>query len=541
MSKKIYENGIIITLDKNETICNTMVVEDDKIVFIGDKSELKEADFLDADIINLENKCIIPGFYDSHGHIVGNAVVRWDLNKPIYPIGTTKSIKEIITAGKEVAETKSADDWIVIINFDEGTVEENRGLTKEDLDEISLNNPVAVGNRSGHVLYLNTKALEVCGITKETPNIPGGVYQKDEKTGELTGAIEEKAALFIAHKFIPKPTLEQLISIIKDVGDEYVSRGITTANDAGFMSQGMMFQPILENVIENGIFLPKASVTHGYDFNGVDEFIEKIKALKPGTQRLHTYNAFKCFYDGSIQAHTAYVSENYPNTDTKGYSILTKEQLAETIMKVHKENMSFIVHVNGDKAVEDVLECIEKAEEKYGKKDVRHMLIHAQMITEKQLDKAKELGVFVTFLNATIYYLGDEYLINKYIDEEKLMNLDPAKWAVDRKMPFALHADAQVYPANPLLLMDIAVNRRTYRNTVIGSEQQISKVEALKALTYYPAYQNMEQDVKGSLEVGKFADFVILAENILEVENHKIKDVEILSTVIDGKVVYDKK
>ncbi len=540
MSKKIYKNGVIVTLDAKETICDTMVVENDKITFVGSEKDLPETELSAGEIIDLKNKCVIPGFYDSHGHIVGNAVVRWDLNKPIYPIGTTKSIKEIIEAGKEVAETKEAEDWIVIINFDEGTVEENRGLTKEDLDQISTTNPVAVGNRSGHILYLNSKGLEVCGITKDTPNIPGGVYQKDETTGEPTGVVEEKAALFIAHQFIPKPTLEQLVSIIKDVGDEYVSRGVTTANDAGFMSQGMMFQPILENVIENKIFLPKASVTHGYDFNGVDEFIDKIKALKPATQRLHTYNAFKCFYDGSIQAHTAYVSEEYPNTDNKGYSIFSKEQLEEIVMKVHNANMSFIIHVNGDMAVNDVLECLEKAEEKYGKKDVRHMLIHAQMIKEEQLDKAKELGVFVTFLNATLYYLGDEYLENEYISKENLMNLDPAKWAVDRNMPFALHADAQVYPSNPLLLMDVAVNRKTYRGTVIGADQCISKLDALKALTYYPAYQNMEQDVKGSLEVGKFADFVVLGENILEVENDRIKDVEILATVIDGEVVYKK-
>lgn len=541
MNKKRYVNGTIITLDAENSLGAAMVTENGKIAYVGDVAGLPQ-EFLaeDCELVDLEGKVIIPGFYDSHGHIVGNAVVRWDLNKPIYPIGTTKSIAEIIEDAKEVAARKPEGDWIVVIGFDESGVEEKRALTRKDLDEVSLRHPVVVGNRSGHVIYLNTKAFEVCGITKETPDFPGGHYGKDLETGELNGAVEEKAALLIAHSHLPKPSVEEIIGMLRDVGDEYVKQGVTTANDAGFLSQGMMFFPLIENAVHSKVFKPRISVTHSYNFQGVDQFLEKMDQLPEPTDRLHMYDAVKCFYDGSIQARTAYVSEAYPNTEEKGYSVLTKEQLEELIAKCHRQDRSVILHCNGDQAIEDILDCFESVQKEQGERNVRHMLIHAQMITERQLDRLKALGLFVTFLPATFYYLGEEYLSNQYLSEEKTGNLNPMKWAVDREIPFAIHSDPQVYPQNPILSMHMAVNRETYKGRAIGSHQRISKLDALKAVTYYPAYQNMEEEYKGSLETGKVADFVVLDRNILEVTDDQIKHVEVVETVIAGETVYKK-
>jgi len=250
----------------------------------------------------------------------------------------------------------------------------------------------------------------------------------------------------------------------------------------------------------------------------------------------------KLFADGSIQAYTGFLTEPYyvpPGDDPeyRGFPSMSREKLTDYVLKCRKMGMQVAIHANGDAAIDNILYAFEEAQKAYPSDDPRFICIHCQTAREDQLDKMKEIGVVPSFFILHTYYWGDRHM-SIFLGPERAIRISPLKSTVDRGIPFTIHTDSPVVPMDPLQLVWSAVNRVSTSGAVIGPDQRITPLEALKAVTINAAYQGFEEDTKGSIEPGKLADLVILSENPLTVDPMTIKDIKVEETIVGGKTVF---
>ena len=274
---------------------------------------------------------------------------------------------------------------------------------------------------------------------------------------------------------------------------------------------------------------------------GVPDSREKAVALGGPEDRV-SVGAVKMLQDGSIQGYTGYLAAPYfrqpeGKQDFRGYARRGREELAALVMRYHRAGHQIAVHANGDAAIDDVLYAFEQAQRAFPGKDARHRIEHCQMAREDQLDKMKALGVTPSFFVGHVYYWGDRHR-EIFMGPERAARISPLESARRRGIRFTVHDDTPVTPVNPLLLVWGAVNRRTREGKVLGAEQRIGVVEALRAVTSDAAWQNFEERRKGSIEAGKLADFVVLDKDPLRVAPAALRDLVIVETVVGGKTVY---
>ena len=251
--------------------------------------------------------------------------------------------------------------------------------------------------------------------------------------------------------------------------------------------------------------------------------------------------AVKIVADGSIQGYTGYLSEPYhvpPGDDPsyRGYPRVPREQLVADVERLHAAGWQIAIHGNGDASIDDILAAFEAAQRKHPREDTRHVVIHAQMAREDQLDRMKALGVIPSFFALHVYYWGDRHR-DIFMGPTRAARMSPSRSAVDRGMHFTIHCDSPVVPMEPLRLVWAAVNRRSASGAAIGPDQRITPMQALRAVTIEAAYQHFEDDVKGSLEPGKLADLVILSRSPLE-DPERIDTIRVLETVVGGETVW---
>jgi predicted amidohydrolase YtcJ len=265
---------------------------------------------------------------------------------------------------------------------------------------------------------------------------------------------------------------------------------------------------------------------------------------QPAANSMVSYRAVKGFADGSIQGYTGYLSQPYHshghnNPRYRGYPRMDRDALAKQIITVHQAGYQIAVHGNGDAAIDDVLYAFEQALETAPRADARHIIIHAQMAREDQLDRMKEMGLIPSFFNLHTYYWGDRHW-DIFMGPERAARMSPAASAVAKGLVYTLHADTPVVPMEPMRIVWAAVNRLSSGGRVIGEAQRISVVEALKGITTYAAYQAFEEEDKGTIEVGKLADLVILDRNPLTVDSLDLDYLHVTRTMVGGRTVYQR-
>lgn len=523
MAAQIYYGGKILTYDGCDY--EAMVVADGKINFLGTLSQaLEQAP--QGERIDLRGACAAPGFYESHGHISYDSAMFTHLDFAKVRYDSFADACRLIEG--KTRERRDAD-LVVISNYDEGNTAERRLFTREDLDKISNGKKVLVAHVSAHMGFLNTAALE-CeeGFLEKFP----------------TGKLGDKELLYFYSKYCPKPTISYMEEKLLAAQQEALAAGVTTMSDAGFMGQGFMFNDVLLGMDAAGKLKIQVAKSISYNNRPVEEIAEKLDQLEVQSEKIYYVKTLKTFYDGSIQAGTAYLTEPYLDNaeqhrpaDWHGVSTYSYEKLLEQTMAAYANGLSITVHVNGDQAMDDVLRAVETAQEKYGVQRIRSCLVHAQTIRKDQIQKAKELDMVISFFNSHVYYWGDVH-VGKYLGAERGNRISPLKEALDQNVIFTLHCDYPVVPENPLLAIDAAVNRRTKSGAVIGAELRIDPMDAFKAYTLYPAMQNGQEDTKGSIAVGKDADLVILDRDPLTADRTQIKEIRVKATIIRGSVVY---
>lgn len=540
MTKTIYFNGNIITVDDNETVAQAVLVEDGKIKAVGSDEEVLTLD-QDAQKVDLEGKTMVPGFIDPHGHIVPVAQTLM-----IVALGDVNSKEELLARLEESLKNDppTGDNWLIGFGYDNTKFEDGEHPTKFDLDKISTEIPITVSHASGHLAAVNSKGLELYGYVGEDYIVPAGgvVRTVSPDSKEPNGVLEENAILDSEKKKVVKsPGFEDILKAMVKAQKIYASYGITTTQDAS-VEEANGYNHILGACAKNNMLI--------IDVVGLATQPSTKNLMKnEGTPKREYFNRYKLagaktWLDGAPQGYTAWLTKPYhviPSDqpdDYCGYGTQKDEVVTQYFVDCINLNLQVHAHVNGDAASDQFLRCYKKALEITGSKvELRPVMVHCQCLRKDQLDEIKEIGVIPTFFCDHVRFWGDLHY-DQVFGPERAQNISPIGWALEKGIKFTLHQDPPVKMPNQIIAMHTAVNRTTESGRVLGEHQRISVMDALRAVTINGAYQYFEEDIKGSIEVGKYADLVILDKNPLEIPSNEIETIKVLETIKEGNTIF---
>jgi len=535
IADKVFLNGQVLTMNPEAPLVSAFATSAGRFSVVGSEAEVRKHVADKHHAVDLQGMTVIPGFIETHSHpsLYAMTLLQADCYTP--PNENLGHIKERI---KKLADTAGPGQWIKGWGYDDTLIAEKRHLTNKDLDEAAPQNPVFVSHISGHLAYANSLAFEIAGIGPETPQPEGGEIEKDDR-GVPTGLLKEEPAQRLVVKHIPPYSADKLKDVLQTAIAYYHQNGITSSHDAAigyFWNGSQTIQAYRELEAEGKLDLRIYMTV-------VEELYREI--LRSGLAKefgsdFLKQGAVKFFQDGSIQASTAALSEAYKHLPGfSGELIIRQETLDELLEEYHRKGIQIAVHANGDRAIGSVLQALEKANQSYPRTDHRHMIIHCQLASKDHIARMKRLGVIPSFFVNHIYYWGDRH-VSIFLGPERAGRIDPVATSVQEGLTFTIHSDLPVTPVDPLSSMHCAVNRMTKENMLLGPEERISPLEALKAYTTYAARCSFEEGIKGSIETGKLADFTVLSDNPLTIAPEKIKDIQVMQTVVGGRVVYEQ-
>lgn len=475
---------------------------------------------------------MLPAFIDPHGHFPDPGFIklfRVDLSSA--PRGDCADIPQAIERLKARAAQTPVGEWVMGVSFDNTAIAEGRMPTRSELDQVSPDHPVWVIHASGHNGTANSMALQMQGITEGTPDPLGGRYGRDPETGTLTGLIEGIAAMG------PMGDTDFLIDREKfwqgfdATRDEYLEHGVTYAQNAWAtreMLEHFASLPVDQDPGIDLMLLPIGEMEP--DLTQGDTPLEW-----PGNPHF-TLGPRKLFTDGAFQLQTAFLSEDYHQpidaNAPRGMPYTDVGEHHKQVKKLHDMGFQIHCHCNGDAGAEIFIDAVEAALKDNPREDHRHTLIHGQVLRDDQLQRMARLGMTVSFFSAHIHFWGDRHYEN-FLGPERAENISPAASAEKFGVRYTLHNDAAVTPTRPIHLAHCAVNRITASGRLLGETQKISVLSALRAQTIDAAWQVFQEDTRGSIEIGKVADFAILSKDP-RIDAVTLQDVCVTATIRKG-------
>lgn len=532
MSTKLYYNGDIITME-DETYAEAIFIRDGIIEKVGTYEEVTKVKDENTEIIDLNGKTLLPAFLDPHSHLTAMGSTL-----SLVPLSEVTSNEEIIEKIKDFKEKNNLGpgEWIIGFGYDNNNLPGIAHPTKDILDKASTENPILITHASGHMAVANTVALNELGITNESIDPEGGRIGRVDGSNEPNGYLEEKAFITVSQK-IPQKSLEEVCKFVALAQDIYLSYGITTVQDGIVRNLEM---PQLKYLADNNML--KVDVVGYVDIKDFKNLLDENKEYVKKYVNNLKLGGYKMFLDGSPQGKTAWLTEPYESSDDgyKGYPIYTDPEALRLVETAVKEDIQLLTHCNGDAAADQLINSFKKALQEPGSsKTTRPVMIHAQTVRYDQIDEMKEINMIPSFFLAHTYFWGDVHIKN--LGMERASRISPAKTTIEKAVPFTLHQDSPVIMPDMLFTIWCAVNRITKAGVELGDSERISPLDALKAITINAAYQYFEEDTKGSLKEGKYADLVILDKNPLKVPPMSIKDIKVLNTIKKGEVLYTAK
>jgi len=534
MSKaRLYVNGDVVTMKPDSLKADAFFVNHGRFGGVGTEDQVRSHAPADVEIVDLNGKTVLPGFIESHSHISMYATTLLEAD---CSSGSNRCIEDVKARVRDMAQAASPDQWVKGWGYDDTLIDEKRHLTRADLDEASPQNPVMILHISAHLAYANSKALEIAGIGPETPQPGGGEIHKD-RNGVPSGLLLEPGAINLLNQHLPSYTTSQFKKVLPDAVAHYHRFGVTSTHDAaiGYGGDCLEVCRAYRELEAEGRLNLRVYLTI------VEEQYQKIADLGLGTgfgSEFLKLGSVKLFQDGSIQASTAALSDGYHNNpDIKGEFILPQKTLEDLVVKYHSAGLQLAIHANGDRAIESVIQALEKAQNLHPRKDHRHLVIHCQTASLNHIQRMKQVGAVPSYFVNHVFYWGDRHEA-LFLGPDRARRIDPLGSSMEAGLLFSLHSDLPVTPLDPIFSIHNAVNRITREGKVLGPEERIPVLEALKAYTINAAYCSFEDVIKGSIETGKLADFVVLSENPLAVPPEAIKDIHVMATVVNGSLVY---
>ena len=523
-------NVILMNADKDAAPLS-IAIADKKIIWIG---SIKEGKKIEGQHRDYGNQSILPGFIDAHGHASFVAFSTQVANIASKPVGPVNAIENIQLELKEFIDKGNLKpgEWVIGMGYDDSLLEEQRHPTRKDLDAVSTTNPIYLIHVSGHLGAANTLGLSLANITSESQDPSGGKIRREINSSQPNGVLEETAA-YPVQQLAMTSYKDPMGSVVKAM-QVYASNGITTAQDGASnqSSIGLLQAANAQNLLTlDVISFPIAQ--------GVPD--ESIQSLNFGgyAGRLKM-GGIKLILDGSPQGKTAYITKPYlvpphgQDEQYKGYPLIPQESVDQLINKYSMAEIPIMAHANGDAAADMLLEAVQKSSIS---SDHRTVMIHAQTVREDQLDQMKKLKIIPSYFSSHTFYWGDWHR-DSVFGNERASRISPTNSTLKRGMPFTVHNDAPIVPPDMVRLLWSTTNRLTRSGKVLGPDQRISTYDALKAMTINAAYQHFEEDIKGTIEVGKLADLVVLSENPLSMQTQDLLNLRVVATYSHGQEIY---
>lgn len=522
-------NGNIWTGNKINTEANAFAVSGDKIVEIGSNKEVLKWKGSKTEIINANGKFITPGFIDCHVHFL-----QGGLNLASVQLRDAKTPEEFAKRILEFSKKIDKDAWILGGEWDH-TLWGGELPTKEWIDKLGVTNPVFVRRLDGHMALVNSAALKLAGIDKNTKAVTGGEIIKSA-LGEPTGLLKDNA-MSLVEAIIPPPTAKDLEKALLASMNYVASHGVTSVhNVAGVNPIGYM--EAFEKARDEGKL-----ITRIYDMGLLQNWSElatKIKKEGKGNKWLKI-GGLKGFVDGSLGSHTALFHDPYTDDHAAhGMYISTPDSIKKWVKNADKAGLQITVHAIGDEAIDFILNTFEETEKNNGDRDRRFRIEHAQHIAPNDIPRFAQLKVIASM--QPYHAIDDGRWAEKVIGAERIKTTYAFKSMFDSGATVAFGSDWFVAPATPLEGIYAAVTRRTLDDKNPEGwvpEQKITVEQALTAYTINAAFASFDEKEKGSLEKGKLADFVIINEDLRAIAPEKIRDAKILQTFVGGKKVFD--
>jgi len=536
----IYAGGTILTIDAMVPRAEAVAVRDGRIIAVGSRTDVDAYRRAKTQDYDLRGRTMLPGFVDSHGHVVFGGLQALSANLLAPPDGAVKDIASLQATLSKWAEDNAGVvgkvNMIIGFGYDNAQLAELRHPTRQDLDAVSKDVPIIIVHQSGHLGVANSKALALAGIDASSTPPPGGVIRRDGD-GEPNGVLEEYAFFGALMPTLARLGPEGILAFARAGTRLWASFGYTTAQD-GRSSPGIV--GALRTLGATGD-LPIDVVAYP-DVLEAREFIA-ANVSRRYRDRVRVGGA-KLTIDGSPQGFTALRDRPYydPVGDYPpgyaGYAAITLQQALDAVDWAYANDIQILTHANGEGASDMLIAAIGAAQKAHGAKPLRPVLIHGQFLREDQVDAYARLGVFPSLFPMHTFYWGDWHR-DHTVGPANADNISPTGWVRQRGMMFGTHHDAPVAFPDSMRVLSATVTRRTRSGDILGPAQRVDVMTALKAMTIWPAWQHFEESTKGSIEVGKLADFVILSDDPTAVDPETLAELRVRVTIKEDKVVYD--
>lgn len=532
MNKVTLINGDIWVMDVSGNSCEAVIIENGLIKKTGTTAEIMELNMYDSeiDIIDLGGKTVLPGFIDSHIHFesFGLALLQVDLKYP-----KIKSIDDILKS--LIKEISNDGIWIVGNLYDHNKLIENRHPNKWDLDQVSMDQPILIFHISGHMVAVNSKALELAGITKITPDPPGGKIERTSE-GEATGVLYETAFNLVLDQ-IPQYSRNEKKAAMIDAMKYLLEKGITSVHDMGVEDYTVDIE-LYFDMYEQQLLKTRLSILYPYSSvetceNDLNDKESKINKYIEKNNDYIKIAGLKCFSDGSMVGRTAAVKTPYKDKSGNGMMLLTDEQLTKMAKLAYINNLQIGIHAIGDRAIETCITAYETALMNDSSK-YRFRIEHCGIGSDDVFQRMRKTNVLVASQPQFLYDFGDGILLN--YDEKVIPNIYSYRNMLKHDIHLSFSSDAPVTFPDPLSAIRCAVERKSETGREFIPDENISLYEAVKCFTYEGAYASYEEDKKGMIKEGYFADMVILSDK-LSIET--LERITIEKTLLAGIVEFD--
>ncbi|MFF2039936.1 amidohydrolase [Kitasatospora sp. NPDC058170] len=532
-----------------------VAVKDGVIVFVGSHSEALGCWHGPRTTVrDLEGRALLPGFIDAHGHLGGIGLQATIANLLAAPDGDVTDIASIQQKLRAWAETEVGreSEWIIGFGYDDAILDERRHPTRDDLDEVSTTRPVLAIHQSFHLGAVNTLGLAALGYSSDTDDPEGGVIRRREDVvaephGEPDGVLEETAFNPASAAGMGGLPQAAQIGLFAKGAQSAASFGFTTVQEGGATLANLAALreiaaalPFEIDVVAYARADQATAAVLDRDADGdpvgaSPEYVNGVRAA-----------GVKMYLDGSPQGRTAWLTKPYEKPpagkpdDYCGYPTIPHDEVVlRQVRTAYEQGWQVLAHVNGDASIDQFIGAVTAATAEAGPGDRRTVAIHAQTAREDQINDFALLRIIPSFFSMHTFYWGDWYR-KTVLGEERAANISPARWALDRRMAYTSHHDAPVALPNSIAILSSQVTRRTRTDKVVlGPEQCVSALDAVRSITINAAHQYFEQDRKGSIEVGKLADLVILSANPVTLDDpEEIQHIKVAETIKAGRTVH---
>lgn len=525
-------NAKVYTMDQRLSRADAFAISDGKFIAVGTTSDMNSLARKKTHVIDAKRMTIVPGFIDTHLHPVGTDVLYEMLVGNPYEVEYV-TIESIVDKLKAKAQKTPAGYWVEGYFLDDTKIKDKQRLTIHDLDRVSSEHPVAAHHRGGHTMFVNSRAFELAGITRSTPNPKGGTFDRDAN-GELTGRVTDNAmdAFSKAGKFVELSAAEKAKRErdgLAYLSKQFVRYGLTTVHHEG----GDL--AALQDVRARGDL--KHRVSYEAEPDVLDSMIATGIRTGFGDEWIRFGATAEHTVDGSFSERTMAMSVPFPgsNPPYKGNVTESQEDLNAWVEKIHRAGIQVNCHANGDVAIDMYLTAFERAQKLFPVKDARPKITHCTLINDDIVRRMKALDAVPALFSTYSYYNSDKF---PYYGEDLMKRMMAYRTLLDAGIKVTGGCDFPPGPFAVLMGIQGQVTRTGWDGKTWGANQRITVDDALRVATINGAYASHEERVKGSISEGKLADFVMLAEDPHTVNPERIKDIEIVRTVVGGETMY---